>query len=126
TTLSGGTNDYGIVFQLTPSGTLTTLYAFAGSDGASAYSKLIEGTDGEFYGITSFGGPDFNPSSSSFGNGEVFKITSTGQFTIIHSFALSDGAVPFGGLIKDSAGNLFGTTEKGGVTDNGTVFKLSP
>src|SRR4029077_6414362 len=76
TTVGGGSNDHGTVFKLTTSGTLTTLYAFAGDDGASPYGRLIEGTGGEFYGIPSFGGPDFNPSTSSFGNGEVFKITS--------------------------------------------------
>ena len=66
----GGTCDKGTVFKITPAGVLTTLYSFAGSDGASPWVGLVLGTDGSFYGTTSSGGAS--------DKGTIFKITPAG------------------------------------------------
>ena len=90
TTVDGGANNYGTVFRITPSGTLTTLYSFCSkggcSDGAYLYAGLVQATDGNFYGTTSAGGAT--------NHGTVFKITPSGTLTTLHSFDLTDGADP--------------------------------
>jgi uncharacterized repeat protein (TIGR03803 family) len=119
----------GTVFKVTPTGTLSTLYAFCAqsgcSDGANPYTaSVIQGSDGNFYGTTIFGGA---------GNaqGTVFKITPSGTLTTLYSFACNNGACPNGsrpysGLIQASDGNLYGTTANGGSNgDYGTVFKIT-
>ncbi|MGD1020079.1 MAG: choice-of-anchor tandem repeat GloVer-containing protein [Verrucomicrobiia bacterium] len=128
TTSSGGSNDDGTVFQISPSGTYTSLYSFAGppDDGADPMAGLVQGSDNNFYGTTSAGGAS--------GHGTVFQISSTGAYTSLHSFAglPSDGADPVAGLVQGSDGNLYGTTYFGGTTSefnrngNGTVFQISP
>jgi uncharacterized repeat protein (TIGR03803 family) len=123
TTLDGGANDScssgcGTVFQITPSGRLTTLHSFDGNDGAQPYANLVEGSDGNFYGTTYGGGAN--------GQGTVFKITPAGVLTTLHSFDYTDGAGPFAGLIQASDGNFDGTTQSGGTYDYGTAFKITP
>ena len=113
----------GTVFKITPSGTLTTLYQFCSlpscADGANPYGYLVQGTDGNFYGTTIYGGANLN--------GTVFKITSTGTLTTLHSFALfTDGAYPWAGLVQATDGNFYGTTTAGGLHIMGTVFKITP
>jgi uncharacterized repeat protein (TIGR03803 family) len=120
----GGATDAGTVFKITPSGTLTTLYSFDVSDGANPFAGLVQGSDGNFYGTTVAGGANN-------GDGTVFKITPSGTLTILHSFNLSDGAYPYGGLVQGSDGNFYGTTYFGGGSSNcadgcGTVFKITP
>ncbi len=128
TTRLGGAADYGTVFQLTPTGTLTTLYSFiGGADGAYPAAPLIQASDGNLYG-TAAGYQGLDPTTSNFG--AVFKITPKGDFTTIHSFSSGDGAYPAGGLIQASDGNFYGTTSSGGANSGGgannfgTVFKL--
>jgi uncharacterized repeat protein (TIGR03803 family) len=120
TTVYGGASNYGTVFKITPTGTLTTLHSFSGSDGEYPYAGLIQGTDGNFYGTTEQGG-----SSSLYGT--VYKITSAGTLTTLHSFTSSDGANPYGGLVQATDGNFYGTTEAGGPYSCGcgTVFKIT-
>jgi uncharacterized repeat protein (TIGR03803 family) len=121
TTGAGGTSDDGTVFKITPSGTETVLHAFAksGSDGETPYAGLIQGSDGNFYGTTYFGGAN--------GFGTVFKVTPSGTETVLYSFAGgSDGEHPYAGVIQGSDGNFYGTTYQGGTSGNGTVFKLTP
>ena len=121
TTGAGGTSDDGTVFKITPSGTETVLHAFAksGSDGETPYAGLIQGTDGNFYGTTYFGGAN--------GFGTVFKVTPSGTETVLYSFAGgNDGEHPYAGVIQGSDGNFYGTTYQGGTSGNGTVFKLTP
>jgi uncharacterized repeat protein (TIGR03803 family) len=120
TTEAGGANGRGgTVFKITSSGVLTTLHSFDGTDGANPYAELIQGTDGKFYGTTYYGGTNHE--------GTVFRITPGGMLTTLHSFAghPTDGAHPTGGLIQDTDGSFYGTTNWGGAHARGTVFSLS-
>ncbi len=112
----------GTVFRITPTGALTTLYNFCSqgncSNGANPAAALVQGADGNFYGTTSQGGDD--------SGGTVFKITSAGVLTTLHSFEGNDGAYPQAGLILASDGNFYGTTEWGGAHGFGTVFRITP
>jgi len=107
----------GTVFKVTPGGTLTTLHSFAGTDGSGPLARMIQGTDGNFYGTTYGGGVSHN--------GTVFKITPGGVLTTLHSFAGTDGANPYAGLVQATNGSFYGTTLAGGI-GNGTLFKITP
>jgi uncharacterized repeat protein (TIGR03803 family) len=125
TTSFGGANlYYGTVFKITPSGTLTTLYSFCDcTDGANPAAGLVQGTDGNFYGTTEFGGANLY-------YGTVFKITPTGTLTTLYSFCTqsgcADGGEPQAGLVQATDGNFYGTTYCCGANgNNGTVFTLT-
>ncbi|MFY9978508.1 MAG: choice-of-anchor tandem repeat GloVer-containing protein, partial [Candidatus Sulfotelmatobacter sp.] len=128
TTQGGGANgSYGTVFQITKAGALTTLYSFCAqsgcTDGESPLATLTQATDGNFYGTTSEGG---GSKACINGCGTLFKITATGQLTTLHSFAVTDGSDPSGGLMQATNGLLYGTTYGGGTDPlYGTVFSLS-
>ena len=101
------------------------IYTFTGgADGGTPYAGLLLGTKGVLYGTTFNGG--------SLGGGTVFELTpnSNGTWTqqVIYNFGTnsSDGFVPYGGLVSDSTGNLYGTTPVGGTNFFGTVFEVSP
>jgi uncharacterized repeat protein (TIGR03803 family) len=100
----------------------TVLYSFTGAKGDGYYpaSAVIMDSAGNLYGTTVFGGAN--------GDGTVFKLSPSGAETILHSFTGTngDGNDPFGGLIMDSAGNLYGVTVFGGKNNAGTVFRISP
>jgi uncharacterized repeat protein (TIGR03803 family) len=100
----------GTVFQITPAGTLTTLYSFCSqpncTDGAAPFAGLIQATDGNFYGTTYQGGNNICFGS---GCGTVFKISPAGKFTALHSFDLTDARIPMAGLIQAPGGNFWGT-----------------
>ncbi|MGA9724303.1 MAG: choice-of-anchor tandem repeat GloVer-containing protein [Candidatus Binatus sp.] len=127
TTVLGGANqgEPGTVFKLTPSGTLTTLYSFCSkpgcTDGAAPTAGVIQDSDGNLYG-TDGGGVN--------NSGTVFELTPSGTLTTLYSFCsqtdCTDGQEPSGGVVRDSAGNLYGTTHQGGANFAGTVFKLAP
>jgi uncharacterized protein (TIGR03437 family) len=117
----------GMVFKVTPDGTVSTLYTFcsqpACADG-SYPNALILGSDGNFYGTTTSGGSGVEATSGALsGNGTVFKITPAGVFTTIYTFQGTDGASP-SGIIQGSDGNLYGTTTAGGAGGAGIVFRL--
>ena len=126
TTLAGGASGNGTVFEIvkTTSGyasTPTTLVSFDNTDGALPAASLIADADGDLFGTTLAGGAS--------GNGTVFEIVKiSGGYastpTTLVSFDNINGANPAGGLIADANGNLFGTTEAGGATGNGTVFEI--
>lgn len=121
TTSEGGATFHGTVFALDKTGNETVLYSFTGigGDGAYSYAGVVRDTKGNLYGTTLGGGAS--------GWGTVFKLDKTGKETVLHSFAYStDGALPYAGLVRDSAGNLYGTTNVGGASGAGTVFKLTP
>ena len=118
TTLNGGANGLGVVFEVTAGGVETVLhsFSFSGNDGALPSAGLVGDGQGNFYGTTAEGG--------SFGQGTVFKVSSSGVATV-HSFDTTDGAGPQSLLIFDAAGNLYGTTYGGGVYNQGTVYELT-
>jgi len=126
TASTGGTapcsyNGCGVVFRVSTTDRETALYSFAGSptDGQSPMGGLVRDSAGNLYGTTPYGG--------AFDNGVVFKLDTTGKETVLHSFSpYSDGAVPQGSLVRDPAGNLYGTTNSGGASNCGVVFKLTP
>jgi uncharacterized repeat protein (TIGR03803 family) len=112
--------------KITGSGVLTTLHSFDSADGASPVGSLVQGTDGNFYGTTEAGGANSSCSTQGVaGCGTVFKISSGGTFTTLHSFDGSDGSDPVGGLIQGSDGEFYGTTAVGGAYGSGTVFKIA-
>jgi uncharacterized repeat protein (TIGR03803 family) len=132
TTGLGGPAHRGKVFQLTPPAaggrkwTATTIYQFSGqTDGEFALNGLIADRSGNLYGATQSGGTS--------NTGTVFKLSppatpgGTWTETILHSFSGgSDGADPGAGLIFGRQGALYGTTQGGGTSNNGTVFKIGP
>jgi uncharacterized repeat protein (TIGR03803 family) len=125
TTASGGkfgvTNEVngGTVFKITSAGVLTTLYNFCSqgafcNDGSYPSAALVQGTDGNFYGTTEFGGFAFYCSNSP-GCGTVFMVTPTGGVeTTIYNFCsqpnCTDGLQAGGGLVRATDGNFYGTT----------------
>lgn len=116
TTSSGGSG-VGVVFKLDTSNHESVLHTFAGPDGAVPHGSLVLDSFGNLYGTTSSGG--------AFDLGTVFKIDTSGTESVLHSFAGNpDGARPYAGLAMDSSGNLYGTTEHGGSSGFGTIFKI--
>jgi uncharacterized repeat protein (TIGR03803 family) len=115
------------VFKMTPQGTLTTLWQFGSlsnnADGNSPIAGLIQGTDGNFYGTTSYDG------TNRYG-GTVYKITSAGTLTPLWQFGSlsndADGSSPLGGLIQGSDSDFYGTTFGYSPFSRGTVFRISP
>lgn len=141
TTIDGGDSGCnegtgcGVVFELSPmSGggwNQTVIHTFiGGTDGSLPYSGVIIDASGDLYGVTFQGGTGSNCNNSSSGCGTVFKLTHSGSTwneSLIYTFAGgNDGANPMGGLVFDTAGNLYGTTEFGGTYSDGNVFELSP
>lgn len=122
TTFAGGYRG-GTVFQMTPSRRLTYLYRFGTVPGDGAYPRgpLVEGSDGNFYGTTTY------DDSQGDGFGTVFKITPSGILTTLHTFTAvgDDGGWP-SGVVEGNDGNLYGTTDLGGTNNLGTVFKITP
>ena len=123
TTAHGGAFGNGTVFKLDTTGQETVLYSFTGGvDGAIPLAGLIRDAAGNLYGTTEAGG-DLTCNGGS-GCGTVFKLDSAGQENVLHSFTGKDGTSPIAGVIRDAAGNLYGTTPQGGPFSSGTVFKL--
>ena len=137
TTEGGGANGDGVVFKITPTGTMTTLHSFAGTDGAHPQAGLVQGTDGNLYGTTNAGGAQQGGCAAEVRCGTIFKITPSGEFTSLYSFCSQtgcpDGQVPNAALVQGSDGNFYGTTEQGGqngacpkVGACGTIFRITP
>ncbi len=126
TTSEGGASHGGTAFKMTPSGTLTTLYSFCAQtgcpDGWDIWAGVVQGSDGNFYGTTLEGGAN--------NEGTVYKITPSGALTTLYSFCAqsecTDGLHPEAGLLQGSDGNFYGTTDGGGASNEGTVFKITP
>jgi uncharacterized protein (TIGR03437 family) len=116
-------NNTGTIYRMTPDGTLTTLHSFAGPDGGAPLG-LIQARDGTFYGTTQFGGEGEVYGGVTCNCGTVFKVTAAGALTVLHSFAVSDGAGP-GALFHAADGDFYGTTETGALRGNGTIFKIT-
>jgi len=127
TTMNGGTNDRGIVYELTPSGgswTESILFNFGSGLGVYPYNGVIFDNAGNLYGTT------YEDEDGPTVYGTVYQLTPSGSGwteNILHSFQeASDGAYPFGGVIFDQAGNLYGTTAYSGPAGAGTIFQLTP
>jgi uncharacterized repeat protein (TIGR03803 family) len=118
----GGTDDLGTIFEL-PAGasTVTTLVSFDGDNGSMPEAGLLIDGNGDLFGTTSEGG---GPAD----DGTVFELAAgTDAVSTLVAFDGADGAAPFGSLIADNNGNLFGTTLDGGPSgQDGTMFELSP
>ena len=121
TTIEGGMANTGTVFKVTPQGQLTVLHSFTGSpDGAGPHGAVLFDAAGNLYGTTSGGGAIDN-------NGTVFKISTGGTETVLHSFGGSgDGAQPLTGLTADGNGGFYGVTDRGGSANLGTIFSIAP
>jgi uncharacterized repeat protein (TIGR03803 family) len=114
----GGFHDAGMVYRLTTNGALTMLAAFDGLNGESPQGGLAEGTDGAFYGTTSYGGAG--------DDGTIFRVTTNGLLTALISFDGMTGAKGSGGLIRGSDDAFYGTTfAHGGGYSEGTVFRIT-
>ena len=115
-----GNAGYGVIFKLNPkASTYTTIYRFAGKDGAQPLAALLPDGHGNFYGTTYAGGSQ--------GYGTVFKISSTGTLTTLANFTNgTDGSYPYAGLAMDNSGNLYGAATHGGAHSWGTIFEIVP
>jgi uncharacterized repeat protein (TIGR03803 family) len=125
TATSTGAFGWGVAFKVDSSGTETVLHSFGDGtkDGRTPYAELIRDQAGNLYGTTYEGGGI----GCTDGCGTVFKINKAGKETVLHRFAggTADGCFPYGGLIRDSAANLYGTAQSCGASNFGTVFKLN-
>jgi len=122
---SYGETGSGILFKISASGVLTTLYSFTGgNDGANPSAGFVQGSDGNFYGTTASGGAYTNHYGQ--GHGTLFKISTNGAFASLHSFTGgNDGGSPEAALVQGTDGNFYGTTYGGGQGNVGTVFRLA-
>ena len=135
--VSGGTNGDGTIFRMTTNGSLTTLIHFTGTNGTHlgssplGVSPLTLGNDGNFYGVTRYGGTNVagSPNVGADGCGTIFRLTLSGALTTLVNFSGTNGAAPgagpTGGLVQGSDGDLYGTTRYGGTNDEGTIFKMT-
>jgi uncharacterized repeat protein (TIGR03803 family) len=130
TTLQGGADNRGTLFRISTAGSLTSLYSFHGlskfnaaglatnDTGANPRAGLLLAADGNFYGTAYQGGPN--------GYGTVFRLTPTGTVSVVHAFTGPSygGGFPLAGVAQDAAGNLYGTTERGGYINQGSVWRI--
>ncbi len=131
TTTFGGSANFGTIFKLTPTGTLTTLVNFTGPNGSYPIGGLIQASDGNLYGTANGGG------GGATHYGTVFRVTLDGTLTTIFTFTFDavtgltpNGANPEAALVQGTDGNLYGTTINGGTNSSqglgyGTIFKMS-
>jgi uncharacterized repeat protein (TIGR03803 family) len=119
TTYQGGASTEGAIFEMTPGGAVTPVYAFTGgTDGAYPKAGLVQGIDGNLYGTASLGGTSTC--------GTVYKITYGGMLTPLYSFTNGvDGATPECQLALGADGNFYGTTAAGGSKGYGVIFRIS-
>ena len=124
---SGGSYNSGTVFKIDTQYKETVLYTFTGgADGGAPETRLLRDKAGNLYGVASMGGNTACASTHVTGCGVVFKVDTSGKYSVLYSFSGStDGWDPAAPLTMDSKGNLYGTTIFGGDACNcGTLFKL--
>jgi uncharacterized repeat protein (TIGR03803 family) len=124
TTQSGGSNSKGVVYKVTPAGAITVLHNFTGglTDGCIPAGVLVQGNDGNFYGVTF--------SCGAHNVGTVFRISSTKAYAVLYNFCslpgCADGRSPLAGLVLGTDGNFYGTASAGGTKNAGTIYKITP
>jgi uncharacterized repeat protein (TIGR03803 family) len=112
TTVNGGASSIGTVFKITSAGTFTSLLSFGGANtGGEPFARLIQATDGNFYGTSYYG--------------TIFQMTAAGTLTTLHDFSGTDGQNPEGGLAQRTDGTFYGVTYRGGTRDLGVVYSLN-
>jgi len=127
----GGTSGFGTLFEITPKGSLTTLFDFCSQANCyydqAPYTGLVQARNGKLYGMTTNGG--------SYGHGSIFEVTPAGAQAILYNFCpvsgCADGSTPEGELVQAPNGDLYGTTEQGGLNCSssggcGTIFRITP
>jgi uncharacterized repeat protein (TIGR03803 family) len=131
TTMQGGKDSRGTIFRMSLAGTLTSLYSFptlsefstagvaTNATGSNPRAGLMLAADGNLYGTAYQGGPN--------GYGAVFRVTPAGSVSVVHAFTgpTSGGAFPLSSVSQDAAGNLYGTTERGGAINQGTAWRIN-
>ena len=125
TTEYGGSGGYGTIYKLTPAGQLTILHTFGFNrvDGNQPNSSLTLDSEGNLYGVTPYGGSTYG--------GTLFEVTASGSYSILYNFEYNGNGAsitpffPFSNLTFDASGNLYGASQGGGATHNGTVYKAS-
>jgi uncharacterized repeat protein (TIGR03803 family) len=130
TTVEGGANNFGAIFKMTPGGTVTRVYSFCSqpqcADGETPYAGLLQGSDGNFYGVTADGGVGAN------GNGTAFKVTPNGSLTTLHTFCTfpncGDGDGPEAAMVQAADSNYYGTTlfSSTNGSGGGTLYRITP
>jgi uncharacterized repeat protein (TIGR03803 family) len=117
TTRSGGAQNAGTLFALSPGGAFATLAALSSTVGSTPLCPPVEGTNSMLFGVASLGGS---------GNGTIFEMTPDGAPANLYSFGgTPDGAHPSAALIQGTDGLLYGTTPDGGAFGHGSLFKLT-
>jgi uncharacterized repeat protein (TIGR03803 family) len=123
----GGKGADGTIFRMTPAGNLTTLHQFYGYGvsgnvpGFANLGALVQGSDGNFYGcVPQLFNAVINPD-----DGAIFRLTTTGSFTVLDSFIAPHGEAPVG-VVLGQGGNIFGSDFNGGIRNEGTLFRLTP
>jgi uncharacterized repeat protein (TIGR03803 family) len=132
TTLQGGTDNRGTIFRISTGGNFASVYSFSAlgrfntaglatnTTGANPRAGLLLAADGNYYGTAYQGGAN--------GYGTVFRMTPTGTVTTVHSFTGPSfgGGFPLSAVTQDAAGNLYGTSERGGYLDRGSAWRITP
>jgi uncharacterized repeat protein (TIGR03803 family) len=124
-----GDSGYGTVFNITTNGVFNSLYSFTGgSDGGNTCAGVIIGSDGNIYGVTTYGGLSTNAADASgeVGYGTVFQLTTNGTLTTLYAFTGgNDGGNPLSPLTQANNGSFYGTTGIGGTNGYGTIFLVT-
>ena len=116
---SGGANSGGTLWEYSHGGTFSVLHSFGSTtDGSSPVASVALDSSGNLYGTSCTGGSN--------SGGTLWKYSSSGTFSILHSFTSStDGAIPYGSVELDKSGNVYGTCNSGGANSGGTLWKYS-
>ena len=108
----------GVLYRLTPSGVLTVLVRFTGTNGSNPEGSLVQGSDGNLYGVTRGGGAN--------SRGTIFRLTLAGQHTVLYNIAGSGSFFLWGGLVQGDDGNFYGALYQNGTGSNGAIYRLTP